>query len=142
MAYSDSGLPGILFSLLDYEEDALVIKHAQETITSVLMEMAADNLSAWLSLCKKILTVDVGGEDVKEEAGETEDNEDDDDDVEFGIPGGDGNAHVSAQPRWSTRVFAASCLRKIISECCDGDRAHFDLGLAREVRSKNFIPLL
>ena len=46
MAYSDSGLPGILFSLLDYEEDALVIKHAQETITSVLMEMAADNLSA------------------------------------------------------------------------------------------------
>ena len=89
MAYSDSGLPGILFSLLDYEEDALVIKHAQETITSVLMEMAADNLSAWLSLCKKILTVAVGGEDVKEEPGEAEDNEDDDDDVEFGIPGGE-----------------------------------------------------
>ena len=30
-------------------------------------------------------------------------------------------------------MFAAVCLRKIISECCDGDRAHFDLGLAREV---------
>ena len=61
MAYSDSGLPGILFSLLDYEEGAQVIKHAQETITSVLMEMAADNLLDWLSHCKKILTVDVGG---------------------------------------------------------------------------------
>ena len=57
-------LPGILFSLLDYEEDALVIKHAQETITSVLMEMAADNLSAWLSLCKKILTVDENNENI------------------------------------------------------------------------------
>ena len=61
MAYSDSGLPGILFSLLDYEEGAQAIKHAQETITSVLMEMAADNLLDWLSHCKKILTVDVGG---------------------------------------------------------------------------------
>ena len=60
MAYSDSGLPGILFSLLDYEEGAQVIKHAQETITSVLMEMAADNLLDWLSHCKKILTVNVG----------------------------------------------------------------------------------
>jgi len=30
-------------------------------------------------------------------------------------------------------VFAAVCLKKIISDCCSGDRAHFDLSLAREV---------
>ena len=40
---------------------------------------------------------------------------------------------ATVQPRWTTRVFAAVCLRKIISECCDGDRAHFDLSLAKEV---------
>ena len=57
-----------------------------------------------------------------------------DDDVEF-TGGQDSSAHVTVQPRWTTRVFAAICLRKIISECCDGDRAHFDLGLAREVSS-------
>ena len=30
-------------------------------------------------------------------------------------------------------LFSAQCLRKIISECCEGDRAHFDLSLAKEV---------
>ena len=28
-------------------------------------------------------------------------------------------------------MFAASCLRRIIAECCQGDRAHFDLSLAK-----------
>ena len=31
MTYSDSGLPGMIFSLLDTEEDELIIKHAQVT---------------------------------------------------------------------------------------------------------------
>ena len=138
MTYSDSGLPGMLFSLLDTEDDSLVIKYAQETITSVLVEMAADNLSSWLGLCKEILTVSVdasgASEGVIDTADDDNDDNDDDDDVEF-TGGQDSSAHVTVQPRWTTRVFAAICLRKIISECCDGDRAHFDLGLAREVSS-------
>ena len=40
--------------------------------------------------------------------------------------------------RWTTRVFAAVCLKKIIADCCEGDRAHFDLSLAREVRYLKF----
>lgn len=63
----------------------------------------------------------------------------------------------SIQPRWPTRVFAAECLRKIIEgkslkalkpfakmfaisylvsvlDCCQGNRAHYDLGLAKEMQ--------
>ena len=136
MAYSDSGLPGLLFSLLDTEEDPLVTKHAQETVTSILVDTAADNLSSWLGLCKEILTVSVesvaagGGGDVEER--DQEEGGEDDDDVEF-TSGPDSSSVATLQPRWSTRVFAAVCLRRIITDCCDGDRAHFDLSLAREV---------
>jgi len=127
MAYSDSGLPGMLFSLLDQEEDPLVIKYAQETITSILIAMSADNLTSWLSLCKEVLTVSVETGNDNEE-----DKDDDGDDVEF-THGEDSSVQATVQPRWTTRVFAAICLRKIISDCCEGDRAHFDLSLAKEV---------
>ena len=52
MAYSDSGLPGILFSLLDQEEDQCVVRNTQHTLTSMLSAMASDNLTTWLHLCK------------------------------------------------------------------------------------------
>ena len=121
----------MLFSLLDTEDDDQVVKHAQETITSVLIEMAADNLSSWLSLCKEILTVSV--DSVEESKTDHDDIEDDDDDDAEFTGGQDSSSHATVQPSWTTRVFAATCLRRIISECCDGDRAHFDLSLAREV---------
>ena len=127
MAYTDCGLPGLLFWLLDQEEDSLVTRHTQETLLSVLAATAADNLTSWLQLCQEVLTVSVEavGEDL-------EDREDDDgDDVDF--TGGEDSSQIRMQPRWTTRVFAGVCLRKIISECCEGDRAHFDLCLAREV---------
>ena len=106
MAYSDSGLPGMLFSLLDSEEDSLMMKHAQETITSILMEMAADNLSSWLSLCKEILTVSVDAEETAEPADNDHDEneDDDDDDIEF-TKGHDSSAHVTVQPRWTTSQY-------------------------------------
>ena len=54
MAYSDSGLPGMLFSLLDQEEDGVVMRHAQQTVTSILVTMASSSLTAWLGLCKEV----------------------------------------------------------------------------------------
>ena len=127
MAYSDSGLPGMLFSLLDQEEDALVSSLAQQTVTSILVTMAATSLSTWLALCREVLTVSVeaveGGEEREDEG---------DDNTEF-THGEDSSTAPTVQPRWPTRVFAAVCLRKIIEECCQGDRAHFDLCLAKEV---------
>merc|ERR1719339_560613 len=129
MAYSDSGLPGMLFSLLDQEEDEVVMRHAQQTITSILVTMASTSLSTWLSLCKEVLTVSV---DAVTEGSGADERDEDDDNAEF-THGEDSSAVAMVQPRWGTRVFAAVCLRKIIQECCEGDRAHFDLGLAKEV---------
>ena len=71
----------------------------------------------------------------KGEALEGEEKDDDTgagDDTEF-THGDDTNSQGFIQPRWTTRVFAVVLLRKVISECCQGDRAHFDLGLAKEV---------
>lgn len=42
------------------------------------------------------------------------------------------------QPRWPTRVFAAECVRRIITTCLAVSPAHFDLQLAKELHlSKN-----
>merc|ERR1719219_433133 len=91
--------------------------------------MAATSLSTWLSLCKEVLTVSV---DAATEGSGGDERDEDDDNAEF-THGEDSSAVAMVQPRWGTRVFAAVCLRKIIQECCEGDRAHFDLCLAKEV---------
>ena len=62
-----------------------------------------------------------------------DDNEDDSDDIEFKVGNSDKDKQSNIQPRWKTRVFAATCLRKILEDCCQGNRAHFDLSLAREI---------
>lgn len=49
---------------------------------------------------------------------------------------GDEGSHVAVSPRWSTRVFAAESLQRIISTC-EGKNVHFDLGLARESKVIN-----
>ena len=63
-----------------------------------------------------------------------EEFEDTSDDIEFKVGSGDKDKHSNIQPRWKTRVFAATCLRKILEDCCQGNRAHFDLSLAREIQ--------
>lgn len=57
---TDTGLPGVLFSMLDTETDSKLIKDIHDTLTSMLQVLAADNLSLWLSLCKDVLTVATG----------------------------------------------------------------------------------
>ena len=130
MAYSESGLPGILFSVLDQEEDPKVVSDCCETLQCLLGSLASENLTSWLNLCKEILTT---SSDTQEETKEDRE-ETDEDDATF-TKGEDTSGPGSIQPRWSTQVFSALCLRKIISECCEGDRAHFDLSLAKEVSS-------
>lgn len=57
---TETGLPGVLFSMLDTETDSKLIKDIHDTLTSMLQVLAADNLSLWLSLCKDVLTVATG----------------------------------------------------------------------------------
>ncbi|GFG34432.1 hypothetical protein Cfor_07683, partial [Coptotermes formosanus] len=142
LVITESGLPGVLFSMLDTETDNRLIKDIHDTLTSMLQMMAADNLSQWLSLCKDVLTVAtesssggdetvgvVGGREVEE----GEDVEPDDDQTEFHAAD-DHSTHPAVQPRWPTRVFAAECVRRIIVACEGNKGAHFDLALAKEMQ--------
>ncbi|XP_017777275.1 PREDICTED: HEAT repeat-containing protein 5B isoform X3 [Nicrophorus vespilloides] len=137
---TDSGLPGVLFSMLDTETDIALIKDIHDTLTSMLQMLAADNLSQWLGLCKDILTVatESNSDDPmnanSNEGGDNDDNEADDDQAEFHADT-DSSTHPAVQPRWPTRVFAAECVRKIISACESTASAHFDLVQAKEMQS-------
>ena len=57
-------------------------------------------------------------------------------DDETGLQGKQPDTDVNralVQPRWPTRVFAIECLLKIM-QVCDGNRAHTDLALAKELK--------
>ena len=49
-----SGLPGMLFSLLDNEVDPAMISNIHDTINSIMHSMVAENLSSWLALCREV----------------------------------------------------------------------------------------
>ncbi|XP_062554350.1 HEAT repeat-containing protein 5B isoform X3 [Armigeres subalbatus] len=141
-ALSDYGLPGVLFGMLDTESDNIMIKNIHDTITSMLQILAADNLSQWLSMCKNVLTVaseaalTSGPAEVatiKDDVDDAEDAEADDDNIEFHAEDNQAT-HPAVQPRWPTRVFAAECVRKIISTCENANAAHFDLLMAKEIQ--------
>lgn len=57
---TETGLPGVLFSMLDTETDAGLIKDIHDTLICMLQMLAADNLSLWLGLCNDVLTVATG----------------------------------------------------------------------------------
>ena len=42
---------------------------------------------------------------------------------------------LTVPPRWPTRVFAAESVRRVI-QVCDGNTVHFDIEMAREMRTK------
>lgn len=148
---TETGLPGVLFGMLDTETDLEMIKNIHDTITSMLQMLASDNLSQWLGLCKNVLTVatevtpGVAAEEVTVKAASlitaTDDNDDDDDDdaendddvAEFHAEENQ-STHPAVQPRWPTRVFAAECIRKIITTCENTNPIHFDLIQAKELQ--------
>lgn len=96
IAMTDSGLPGILFGMLDTETDAEMIKNIHDTLNSMLRILASDNLSQWLALCKNVLTIATeNGTGVEELAAmdtltvaddeDDEENDNDDDVADFRI---------------------------------------------------------
>ncbi|XP_034252934.1 HEAT repeat-containing protein 5B isoform X2 [Thrips palmi] len=145
LVITESGLPGVLFSMLDTETDARLMKDIHDTLTSMLQMLAADNLSQWLGLCKDVLTVStdssggledptggvsLGGSSEAADGDRGEDEDEDDDQEEFHAA--EEQSHLTVQPRWPTRVFAAECVRRIIMACHGARTAHFDLALAKE----------
>ncbi|XP_049821749.1 HEAT repeat-containing protein 5B isoform X2 [Aethina tumida] len=138
---TETGLPGVFFSMLDTETDAGLIKDIHDTIISMLQVLAADNLSQWLGLCKDVLTVatesNTDDQNMATNEGDDNDGEADDDQEEFHADQND-SSHPAVQPRWPTRVFAAECVRKIIAACETNNKsAHFDLIHAKESQQNN-----
>lgn len=138
---NETGLPGVLFAMLDTETDAEMIKNMHDTLNSMLAMLASDNLSQWLNLCKNVLTVandtiTVPGDELSElkmDDNEDDDDENDDDVADFQVAE-EKTSHSNIQPRWPTRVFAAECIRKIINTCETANPLHFDLIQAKELQ--------
>lgn len=136
---TETGLPGVLFSMLDTETDHGLIKDIHDTLISMLQMLAADNLSQWLGLCKDVLTVATDSANSEETPVGTIENDDndeteaDDDQAEFHAED-DSSTHPAVQPRWPTRVFAAECVRKIITACEINRTGHFDLVQAKDLQ--------
>lgn len=137
---SEYGLMGMLFGMLDKESDTEMIKNIHDTITSMLQMLASDNLSQWLNMCKRVLTVAMesellasggGGEIAKDN-----DGDEDDDNAEFHTDEPT-QTHPAVQPRWKTRVFAAECVRKIITTCEQADSKHFDLLAVKDLQNRD-----
>ena len=149
---SQNGLPAALFLLLDTETDETLQRYIRDTITGLLTSLAEQQLSAWLTLCKEVLTTSADTTSTVPQhvkvsgTSKTENDADgaaDDDEEEF---------HASAEemsstaqswrpadlppPRWPTRVFAAQCAAKLIALARESNKAaHFNLSTARELRT-------
>lgn len=56
LAMTETGLPGLLFGLLDTETDCVLVRHVHHTLTSMLQALATSHLTLWLTLCQEVLT--------------------------------------------------------------------------------------
>uniref|UniRef100_A0A8C4TQF6 HEAT repeat-containing protein 5A n=1 Tax=Falco tinnunculus TaxID=100819 RepID=A0A8C4TQF6_FALTI len=123
------GLEGALLGLLDKELDQRLCQDIKEILTHMLTSMAVEKLSFWLKLCKDVLAASADTTQ-EEEAAKA-------DDASVLTSDHDERFHPFSNPRWSTRVFAAECVCKIISQCENAGSAHFDITLAQERKQRD-----
>ena len=134
-----TGIESKLFRMLDSENDPRLQFDLREAITGMLTALAEKNPRHWLVLCNKVLSGSTEREDQPAEeaaASATAATGDDDDDEEEG-----GSARITETVRtvlpttWQTKVFAVTCVRKVIKVCADADPSaanpHIHLGAAK-----------
>ncbi|NXJ17877.1 HTR5A protein, partial [Dicrurus megarhynchus] len=131
------GLEGALLGLLDKELDPRLCQDIKETLTHMLTSMAVDKLSFWLKLCKDVLAASADFNTVASIDTTQEEETAKVDDVSVLTSDNDDRFHPFRNPRWSTRVFAAECVCKIISQCENAGSAHFDITLAQERKQRD-----
>nr|XP_006814260.1 PREDICTED: HEAT repeat-containing protein 5B-like [Saccoglossus kowalevskii] len=140
---TETGLEGVLFEMLDKENDSKLRSDIHDTLISMLQELAAENSTHWMILCKDVLQQ--ASTDSKATTPAIEEPTDPDKDEKEVEQMGESEqafkilgavvTHPTVAPRWPTRVFATECVRRIIS-VCDGNTVHFNLALAREMKSR------
>uniref|UniRef100_A0A8C3QKU5 HEAT repeat-containing protein 5A n=1 Tax=Cyanoderma ruficeps TaxID=181631 RepID=A0A8C3QKU5_9PASS len=131
------GLEGALLGLLDKELDPRLCQDIKETLTHMLTSMAVEKLSFWLKLCKDVLAASADFNTVASIDTTQEEETVKGDDVSVLTSDSDDAFHPFRNPRWSTRVFAAECVCKIISQCENAGSAHFDITLAQERKQRD-----
>ncbi|XP_062433895.1 HEAT repeat-containing protein 5A isoform X3 [Rhea pennata] len=131
------GLEGALLSLLDKELDQRLCQDIKETLSHMLTSMAVEKLSFWLKLCKDVLAASADFNTVASLDTTQEEETAKADDASVLTSASDERSHPFSNPRWSTRVFAAECVCKIISQCENADSAHFDITLAHERKQRD-----
>ncbi|XP_029140007.1 HEAT repeat-containing protein 5A, partial [Protobothrops mucrosquamatus] len=131
------GLEGALLSLLDKELDPKLCQDIRETLTHMLISMAVGKLSFWLKLCKDVLAASADFTTVASvDTSQEEEGTLVDDELALTLAKKD-KLHPFPHPRWSTRVFAAECVCKIITQCENAGSAHFDIALAQEMKQRD-----
>ncbi|NXG15719.1 HTR5A protein, partial [Grallaria varia] len=131
------GLEGALLGLLDKELDQRLCQDIKETLTLMLTSMAVEKLSFWLKLCKDVLAASADFNTVASVDTSQEEETAKVDDASVLTSDSDDRFHPFRNPRWSTRVFAAECVCKIISQCENAGSAHFDITLAQERKQRD-----
>ncbi|XP_057284435.1 HEAT repeat-containing protein 5A isoform X5 [Pezoporus wallicus] len=131
------GLEGALLSLLDKELDQRLCQDIKETLIHMLTSMAVEKLSFWLKLCKDVLAASSDFNTVVSIDTTQEEETAKVDDASILTSNSDERFHPFSNPRWSTRVFAAECVCKIISQCENAGSAHFDITLAQERKQRD-----
>ncbi|XP_074886420.1 HEAT repeat-containing protein 5A isoform X2 [Buteo buteo] len=131
------GLEGALLGLLDKELDQRLCQDIKETLTHMLTSMAVEKLSFWLKLCKDVLAASADFNTVASVDTTQEEETAKVDDGSVLTSDSDERFHPFSNPRWSTRVFAAECVCKIISQCENAGSAHFDITLAQERKQRD-----
>ncbi|NXO71844.1 HTR5A protein, partial [Phainopepla nitens] len=131
------GLEGALLGLLDKELDPRLCQDIKETLTHMLTSMAVEKLSFWLKLCKDVLAASADFNTIASIDTTQEEETAKGDDVSVLTSDSDDRFHPFRNPRWATRVFAAECVCKIISQCENAGSAHFDITLAQERKQRD-----
>uniref|UniRef100_A0A8C5TA83 HEAT repeat-containing protein 5A n=1 Tax=Malurus cyaneus samueli TaxID=2593467 RepID=A0A8C5TA83_9PASS len=135
------GLEGALLGLLDKELDQRLCQDIKETLTHMLTSMAVEKLSFWLKLCKDVLAASAGNSCKLLSMSSIDTTQEEEtakvDDVSVLTSDSDDRFHPFRNPRWPTRVFAAECVCKIISQCESAVSAHFDITLAQERKQRD-----
>ncbi|KAM6201344.1 HEAT repeat-containing protein 5A [Rhynchocyon petersi] len=130
------GLEGALLTLLDKETDRSLCHDIKETLNHMLTSMAVEKLSFWLRLCKDVLaaSADFTAVTCVDTLQEEEGDKGDDASV---LTTRNEKSHPFTNPRWTTRVFAAECVCRIINQCENADSTHFDIALAQEMKKRD-----
>lgn len=137
------GLEDTVLSKLDVESDGKLRYDLMETLFSLLTSLAPSDPMKWLTLCNNVLST------AGQQSADTRDmptgtpvvaclplpwryvgGQDEDEDMAK-FTSSAGTVLTNIVPRWSTKVFAVQCSRKIYS-VCKNDPKHFNLELAQK----------